>query len=142
MQMMLQNLEQKKSQEQISGASDSLAKTYRLQENSEDLVENEVDSILALLTSSRAKKKKINPHSYLLRTLKTCCQSITDGILPQFYLNWTKQGMMQLGRCLTLKISESHKIGSVCSLSQVLEAEVDEKYYLSEEKTQQLLSKL
>ena len=31
---------------------------------------------------------------------------------------------------------------SVCSLSQILEAEVDEKYYLSPEKTQQLLNQL
>ena len=36
----------------------------------------------------------------------------------------------------------SPKTGSVCSLSQILEAEVDEKYYLSAEKTQQLLTNL
>ena len=45
-------------------------------------------------------------------------------------------------RCLIQKTSESPKTGSVCSLSQILEAEVDEKYYLSAEKTQQLLTNL
>ena len=46
------------------------------------------------------------------------------------------------GRCLTPKTSESRRTVSVCSLSQILEAEVDEKYYLSPEKTQQLLTSL
>ena len=45
-------------------------------------------------------------------------------------------------RCLTPKTSESRRTVSVCSLSQILEAEVDEKYYLSPEKTQQLLTNL
>ena len=42
----------------------------------------------------------------------------------------------------TPKTSESRRTVSVCSLSQILEAEVDEKYYLSPEKTQQLLTSL
>ena len=42
----------------------------------------------------------------------------------------------------TQKILEYHRTESVCSLSQILEAEVDEKYYLSAEKTQQLLTNL
>lgn len=45
-------------------------------------------------------------------------------------------------RCLTQKTTEFHKTESACSLSQILEAEVDEKYYLSEEKTKQLLTRL
>lgn len=43
---------------------------------------------------------------------------------------------------LNSKTSESRRTVSVCSLSQILEAEVDEKYYLSPEKTQQLLTSL
>lgn len=42
--------------------------------------------------------------------------------------------MTVAGRCLTQKTTEFHKTESACSLSQILEAEVDEKYYLSEEK--------
>lgn len=90
----------------------------------------------------KAKKKVLNPHTYLLRTLRTCYRSMQDSILPQFCLKWTKQGMTVGGRCLTPKTSECHRTVSVCSLSQILEAEVDEKYYLSPEKTQQLLTSL
>ena len=95
-----------------------------------------------LLTSSKAKRKVLNPHTYLLRTLRTCYRSMQDSTLPQFCLKWTKQGMTVGGRCLTPKTSESRRTVSVCSLSQILEAEVDEKYYLSPEKTQQLLTNL
>ena len=45
-------------------------------------------------------------------------------------------------RAWPAKTSESRRTVSVCSLSQILEAEVDEKYYLSPEKTQQLLTSL
>ncbi len=38
--------------------------------------------------------------------------------------------MTVAGRCLTQKTTEFHKTESACSLSQILEAEVDEKYYL------------
>ena len=44
--------------------------------------------------------------------------------------------------CLTPRTSECRRTESVCSLSQILEAEVDEKYYLSPEKTKQLLTSL
>lgn len=95
-----------------------------------------------LLTSSKAKKKVISPHTYLLKTLRTCYRLTQDSILPPFSLKWTKRGMIVGGRCLIPKISEFRKIESACSLSQILEAEADEKYYLSAEKTQQLLSSL
>ena len=140
--MMSQNSSPKMSPMQTSGASDSHARTSPLPENSGDWSEKEVEYITTLLTSSKAKKKVLNPHTYLLRTLRTCYRLMQDSILPQFCLKWTKQGMTVGGRCLTPKISECHRTVSVCSLSQILEAEVDEKYYLSPEKTQQLLTSL
>lgn len=141
-QMMSQNLNQKMSPMQTSGVSDSHARTSPLQENSGDLSESEVGYITTLLTSSKAKKKVISPHTFLLRTLRTCYQLIQASTLPAFCLKWTKRGMTVGGRCLIQKTSESPKTGNVCSLSQILEAEVDEKYYLSAEKTQQLLTNL
>jgi hypothetical protein len=44
-------------------------------------------------------------------------------------MNW---GMTANGKCLTAKISESHRIGKECSLSDILEEQVDQKYFLSE----------
>ena len=140
--MMSQNSTPEMSPMQTSGDSDSHARTSPLPENSGDWSEKEVEYITTLLTSSKAKRKVLNPHTYLLRTLRTCYRSMQDSTLPQFCLKWTKQGMTVGGRCLTLKTSESRRTVSVCSLSQILEAEVDEKYYLSLEKTQQLLTSL
>ena len=140
--MMSQNSNPEMSPMQTSGASDSHARTSPLPENSGDWSEKEVEYITTLLTSSKAKRKVLNPHTYLLRTLRTCYRSMQDSTLPQFCLKWTKQGMTVGGRCLTPKTSESRRTVSVCSLSQILEAEVDEKYYLSLEKTQQLLTSL
>ena len=140
--MMLQNLNHPMCQEQTSGALDSPVRIFQSQDSSGDWAEKEVDYILTLLTSSKAKKKVLNPHTYLLRTLRTCYRSMQDSILPQFCLKWTKRGKTVGGRCLIQKTSESPKTGNVCSLSQILEAEVDEKYYLSEEKTEQLLTRL
>ena len=52
---------------------------------------------------------------------------------------WMNSGMMWNGKCLTAKISEYHKTGNVCSLSDILEENVDEKFFLSEEKTKNLV---
>ena len=92
-QMMSQNLNQKMSPMQTSGVSDSHARTSPLQENSGDLSESEVGYITTLLTSSKAKKKVISPHTFLLRTLRTCYQLIQASTLPAFCLKWTKRGM-------------------------------------------------
>ena len=140
--MMSQNLNHPMCQEQTSGALDSPVRIFQLQESSGDWSEKEVEYILTLLTSSKAKKKVISPHTFLLKTLRTCYQLMQDSILPRFCLKWEKQGMTVAGRCLTQKTTEFHKTESACSLSQILEAEVDEKYYLSEEKTKQLLTRL
>ena len=141
-QMTSQNSNLKMSHMQTSGASDSHAKTSPLPENNGDWSEKEVEYITTLLTSSKAKKKVVSPHTFLLRTLRTCYRLMQDSILPPFCLKWTKRGMTVGGRCLIQKTSESRRTESVCSLSQILEAEVDEKYYLSAEKTQQLLTNL
>ena len=82
----------------------------------------------------KGKEESDKPHTFLLKTLRTCYQLMQDSILPRFCLKWEKQGMTVAGRCLTQKTTEFHKTESACSLSQILEAEVDEKYYLSEEK--------
>ena len=52
---------------------------------------------------------------------------------------WTDWGMMWNGKCLTAKILECHKIGNVCSLSDILEDNVPETFFLSDEKVSQLV---
>ena len=132
--MMLQNLNHPMCQEQTSGALDSPVRIFQSQESSGDWSEKEVEYILTLLTSSKAKKKVISPHTFFVENVKNLL-SINAGFdFATVCLKWEKQGMTVAGRCLTQKTTEFHKTESACSLSQILEAEVDEKYYLSEEK--------
>ena len=88
----------------------------------------------------KGKEESDKPTYLFVENVKNLL-SINAG-LPRFCLKWEKQGMTVAGRCLTQKTTEFHKTESACSLSQILEAEVDEKYYLSEEKTKQLLTRL
>lgn len=48
-------------------------------------------------------------------------------------------GMMQNGRCSTPKISECHKTGKGASLSDILEGEVPQKYFLSKEQMEKIV---
>lgn len=48
-------------------------------------------------------------------------------------------GTMQNGKCSTPKILESHKTGSDASLSDILEVEVPQKYFLSKEQTEKIV---
>jgi hypothetical protein len=49
-------------------------------------------------------------------------------------------GILLNGRYSTRRILEFHRIGKECILSDILEKDVDEKYFLSEQTTQRLLS--
>lgn len=50
-------------------------------------------------------------------------------------------GMMQNGRCSTPKISEYHRTEKGVSLSDILEAEAPQKYFLSKEQTEKIVFK-
>lgn len=100
------------------------------------------DSFLHLLTSSRAKKKKINPSGYSLKMLRDFYQVAEDEIISTISLSWTKQGMTSNGKCSTQKITEFPKTENASILSDILEAGVDDKYYLSAEKAVAILSNL
>ena len=69
-------------------------------------------------------------------------QAAGDEIISTISLVWGKQGMTSNGRFLIPKITESHKTENESILSDILEAEVDDKYYLSAEKAAAILSSL
>lgn len=141
-QMMSQNLNQKMSPMQTSGVSDSHARISPLQENSGDLSESEVGYITTLLTSSKAKKESDKPTYLLVENVKNLL-SINSGFdFASVLSEMDEAGYDCRWQVLNSKDFGVPKTGSVCSLSQILEAEVDEKYYLSAEKTQQLLTNL
>lgn len=70
-----------------------------------------------------------------------CLTTTKAGHLKQSSVHWMSWGMMCAGRYLTAKISEfpSHEIE--CSLSDILEDNVPEKYYLSRKQAEKLLYK-
>ena len=77
---------------------------------------------------------------YSLRTSKD--SSIMMGGIhsrpsSQPWMNW---GMTLNGKCLTAKILESPKIGNVCSLSDILEENVPEEYFLFRGESQSISS--
>ena len=127
------------SQKQTAGASDSRVRTSQSQGNSLDFKETVQACFSELCILSDNSKKKINPLTFSLRTLKICLALMEDGISPDCSLKWSRGGMMQNGKCSTPKILESHKTEKGASLSDILEADVPQKYFLSKEQTERIV---
>ena len=140
-QMTLEECMPETFQKPTAGASDSLAKTYPSQENSLDFKETVQACFSELCTLSDNSKKKINPLTFSLRTLKICLVLMEDGISPDCSLKWSRRGMMQNGKCSTPKISECHRTGKDALLLDIIEAEVPQKYFLSKEQTEKIVFK-
>jgi len=126
--------------EPIYGVSDSPARTSQSQENNSDLLAIAQASFSELCTFLDSSKKKRDPLSYSLRMLKICFQLMGDGISPDFSLQWTRTATMQNGQFSIPKTTEFPKTESGVSLSDILEDEVDESYFLSDHTTQRLLN--
>ena len=56
-------------------------------------------------------------------------------------IRWMNWGTMSHGKCLTARISESPNPERECILSDILETDVPEKYYLSQKQMERLLFK-
>ena len=56
-------------------------------------------------------------------------------------VKWPKEGIVSNGKCTIPKTTEYRKTGNACILLDILEKDVPENYYLTQEKTQQLLNK-
>ena len=92
MQMTLEECMPKTFQKQTVGVSDSHARTYPLQENKPDFKETVQACFSELCTLSDSSKKKINPLTFSLRTLKICLVLMEDGISPDCSLKWNRGG--------------------------------------------------
>ena len=138
-QMTLEKFMPETSQTQTAGASDSPARTSVLQENKQDLKETVRACFSELCTFLDSSKKKRDPLGYSLRMLKICLVLMEDGISPGFSLKWTRGGTMRNGAFSIPSTSESHKTGNAVLLSDILEAEVPQKYFLSKEQTEKIV---
>lgn len=92
MQMTLEECMPGTFQKQIAGASDSLARISQLPENSLDFKETVQACFSELCTLSDSSKKKINPLTFSLRTLRICLVLMEDGISPGCSLKWSRGG--------------------------------------------------
>ena len=75
-----------------------------------------------------------------LKMFPDCCRMTKAGLLRPSSVRWMSWGTMSHGKSLTARISVSPNPESVCILSDILESDVAEKYYLSQTQMQRLLS--
>lgn len=106
-------------------------------EQEKDLTIQEERCFLRLLELLPLKNLSISSS----KMFPVCLTTTKAGHLKQSSIHWMSWGMMYAGRYLTAKISEfpSHEIE--CSLSDILEDNVPEKYYLSRKQAEKLLYK-
>ena len=109
---------------------------------SEGLTEQEADSFLRLLNSSKAKVLKIDPHGLSLKMLRISCPFMEDGTLRPFLIRWPHSATISSTDFSIQRISAPLKTesGSTLSLADILEPEVDQKYFLSQRAVEKLLS--
>ena len=124
--------------QQTVGVSGSHARTSALPENRQDSADTVLLCFSQLQGLLETQKKKIDPNTCLLRTWKTYLALTGGAISSNFSLSWTRSGTMRNGRLSTVKISEYRKTGSGCSLSDILEESVPEKYFLSREQVEKI----
>lgn len=139
MQKMCEQSEQMRSQEQTAGALDSPAKTSVLQENSLDSQDIVAVCFSQLQNLLETRKKKIDPSTFSLRTLKAYLVLIEGLTLPSFSLSWMKSGTMRNGSYVIPRTMESPRTGKGCLLLDILDDEAEEKYFLSREQMEKIV---
>ena len=75
-----------------------------------------------------------------LKMFPACCRMTKAGLLRPSSVRWMSWGTMSHGKSLTARISVSPNPASACILSDILEKDVPEKYFLSQTQMQRLLS--
>lgn len=128
----------KNSKTSTCSAEDSHAKLFlSLESELDSKTPEELSSMMSFGLS-----KKNSPSLCYSKTSKDCFLTTTETLLKPSSPRLQNWGMLSNGKCLTQKITECHKTETECSLSDILEDSVDEKYFLSEEQTERLLGKI
>ena len=116
-----------KSQATTSSRRDFLARLSRLLESDADSKKLEAHYSLTSVGSLGITERRI----YSLRTSKDCSTTMAERPFKPYSDLWMSSGIVSNGRCLIARISASLKTASACSLSQILEDDPDQKYFLS-----------
>ena len=125
-------------QNMTSSVRDFLARVSVLLGSEEDLKILEAHSSLRYAESLGLKELSI----YYLRMSKDSSPMMGGIHSKPSSERWMNLGMMCSGRCLTARISAFHKTGKGCSLSDILEDNPDQKYFLSEKQVKGLVKGL
>ena len=105
-----------------------LAKLFQSLENENDLKIPDERSSLSL----REYCEQNNLDYSSLKVLEDCSVMTTEKLSAPSSPRLMSWGMTVNGKCLTAKITECHRTGSECSLSDILEEQPDQKYFLSD----------
>ena len=116
---------------------DFLARLFQSLENEEALKIPEERSSLSL----REYCEQNNLDYSSLRMLKDCSVTTTEKLSAPSSPRLMSWGMTVNGKCLTARITECHRTGRECSLSDILAEQPDEKYFLSELATKNIFEK-
>jgi hypothetical protein len=106
---------------------DSPAKTSASPENDVALMASAVVSGL----SSNELSTLLSQRGWSSKMFRAYSLATVEPTLPSSFNGWLSAGMAWGGECLTVKASDLPSDGSVCLLSEVLEHQVDARYYLS-----------
>lgn len=107
------------------------------QEREKDLTTQEEHCFSRLLELLPLKNLSISSS----KMFPVCLTMTPAGHLKQSSVHWMSWGMMCAGRYLTAKISEFPNHEIECTLSDIIEDNVPEKYYLSRKQAEKLLYK-
>ena len=116
---------------------DSLVRAFQLPEQEKDLMIQEEHCFSRLLELLPLKNLSISSS----KMFPVCLTMTPAGHLKQSSVHWMSWGMMCAGRYLTAKISEFPNHEIECTLSDIIEDNVPEKYYLSRKQAEKLLYK-
>lgn len=121
-----------------AGPSEHPVKTFPSQEKEQGSKETEAALCEKFLESWKKQKRKISPHGLSMKTLKECCLATEGSISYQSSLKWTDSGTISSGKIST-QDGSFRKIGSAYTLLDVIEEEVNDKYFLSREMAEKIV---
>ena len=125
--------------EPTAGVSEHLVKISASQENELDLTETEAPSFERYFALSGKQGKKIDLNGLYMKMLRECLAATEDMTSLPFSLKWTNSGMISHGRFSTASITPFHRTGKGSILLDILEPEVESKYFLSEEQMKKII---
>ena len=120
-----------------SSLEDSLARLFQLQESELDSpwTTPAGHSLLKCLDSLTKNPYRISS----LRMSKDSLTTTEEEPSKSSSKSWMAWGMTVNGNCLTARISASHNTESGYSLSEILEENPDQKYFLSDEQVTEIM---